>query len=402
MTGFEIPPLQVDLSTWPPPLLTSEPDSFAQNTFKERIPGIIQETIERNSFPGTIRTELEDLRAEILSGRIRALREMTPDKAFWDAVSRPYIGRDWLDAPWYWAETFFYRRVLEATHYFQPGHWHGFDPYAAKKRTEWEPGAAPRSVDILLRELPHGLFARFEALLHASLWGNRTDLSYDAVIQNGAGGRMDEERSNLLVDDTWRVWEHLHRHTGHLVIIADNAGTELLVDLALIDFLLSENLARQVTMHLKPQPFFVSDTMPADLESGLQAIGSGGQSARGLGERTREYLERGRLQLQAHWFYTTSLFYFQLPHDLLGELHAADLVILKGDVNYRRLLGDAHWAPATPFEAATAYFPAPLLALRTMKAELIVGVRQEQVERLDEQDPDWMVNARRGLIQARL
>jgi hypothetical protein len=33
---------------------------------------------------------------------------------------------------------------------------------------------------------------------------------------------------------------------------------------------------------------------------------------------------------------------------------------------------------------------------------LIVGVREDQVERLEEQDPGWMVNARRGLIQARL
>jgi hypothetical protein len=36
-----------------------------------------------------------------------------------------------------------------------------------------------------------------------------------------------------------------------------------------------------------------------------------------------------------------------------------------------------------------------------MKAELIVGLQQGQADQLREQDPEWMVNGRRGLIQAR-
>jgi hypothetical protein len=104
----------------------------------------------------------------------------------------------------------------------------------------------------------------------------------------------------------------------------------------------------------------------------------------------------------ANWHNATSLFYFQLPEDLRTELASMDLVILKGDVNYRRLVGDVHWLPTTSFERATAYFPAPLVALRTMKAELIVGLDEGKAEQLREGDPEWMVNGRRGLIQARL
>jgi hypothetical protein len=83
-------------------------------------------------------------------------------------------------------------------------------------------------------------------------------------------------------------------------------------------------------------------------------------------------------------------------------LAAADLVIFKGDVNYRRLVGEVHWPPTTPFAQATAYFPAPLVALRTCKGELIVGLAAGEAERLQAEDPAWMVNGRRGLIQARL
>lgn len=401
MNDFEIPPFQIDPSTLPLPLLTSEPDSFAHNTLKVRIPRIIEETIEENSFPAEINRALQDLRAEIMRGTLRALQEETPDKIFWDRVSRGYVGRSWLDLPWYRAEAFFYRRVLEATRYFQPGKWRGFDPYTAKKQEELAPNAAPRTVNEILRDLPADPRARFEILFHSALWGNRTDLSYNVAAQIGNASRLEDERSNLLVDDAARVWEFLRAQPRRrIAIIADNAGTELLSDLALIDFLLTENLAHQIVLHLKEQPFFVSDAMPRDVEAGLDALARGGERARTLAERLREHL-RAQLQLRSHWFYTTCLFYFQLPHDLRAELAAVDFVILKGDANYRRLLGDAHWPPTTPLDRATAYFPAPFVALRTLKAELIVGLHTGEAESLSEQDPQWLVNGRRGVIQAR-
>ncbi len=402
MSTFEIPASLIDPRILPPPLLTSEPGSFAYNTFKIRIPRLIEEAIELNVFPIEIQRALRWLRAEIIGGEIQPLRESAPDKRFWDTVSRPYLGRSWLDVPWYWAEAFFYRRLLEATRYFQPGPWRGYDPYAVKKRAEWDPEAAPQAVNTILQDLPADQHARFKKLLYASLWGNRVDLSYNVAAQMGRTAHSGRERANLLVDDSERMWEFLTaqpRH--HVIIITDNAGTELLMDLALSDFLLGEKLVEQIALHLKPQPFFVSDAMPRDVEAGLDALAERGDEARALGERSRAHLESGRLQLRTHWFYVTPLFYFQLPDDLREELAATDLVILKGDVNYRRLLGDAHWSPTTPFDRAIAYFPTRCVVLRTLKAELIVGLRAGEVARLREQDPEWMINGRRGVVQGR-
>ncbi len=90
------------------------------------------------------------------------------------------------------------------------------------------------------------------------------------------------------------------------------------------------------------------------------------------------------------------------PRDLYADYRGATLVILKGDVNYRRLLNDAHWPPTTSFSQVTGYFPAPLAALRILKAELIVGLPSGQAERLAAEDPEWLVNGQRGIIQARL
>jgi hypothetical protein len=69
---------------------------------------------------------------------------------------------------------------------------------------------------------------------------------------------------------------------------------------------------------------------------------------------------------------------------------------------YRRLLGDAHWPPTTSFAQSTGYFPAPLVALRTLKAEIIVGLRSGEAERLQTEDPAWLVNGKRGVVQASL
>jgi hypothetical protein len=398
-----MPAPQIDTDRLPPPIMTSEPGSFAQRTFQVRIPAIVDEILRWNEYPDDIVDSLVALRDEILSRRWRELREATPDGAFWTAAMRPYVGRTWLDLPWYLAETFFYRRVLEATRYFQPGPWHGFDPYGTTKASEWQPEAAPRQLAAALSGLPRERQVRFLALLHHSLWGNRTDLSYNVALSAGRVTQLEAERDYLLVDDTALVWDFLVSRPGRqVVVICDNAGTELLMDLALVDFLLSERLAGEVVLHLKPQPLFVSDAMPADVQAGLASLEHAGEPGRALRARLMHFREAGRLRLFSHWVYASSLCYFQLPADLRQNLAAADLVLLKGDVNYRRTVGDVHWPPTTPYADVTAYFPAPRVNLRTLKGELITGLAPGQPEALSAQDPEWLVNGRRGVIQAAL
>ncbi len=380
--------------------MTSDPGSFAQYTLTSRVPGILAETIAANEFPPEIVAALQALGHEIATGTIRPLQEEAPDADFWAASVAPYIGRSWLDVPWYWAEAYFYRRILEGTRYFQPGPWHQVDPYGPIKAREWRPEAGPAAVNALTADLPADPETRFRRLLYACLWGNRVDLSYSLAAHLGATADPGQERRNLLADDSQALWDFLQARGGsRIAIITDNAGTELLMDLILSDFLLTAGLATEIHFHLKPQPFFVSDAMPADLLAGLDALVAAGGPARKLAYRIDGHIAAGELIPQTHWFYTTSLFYFQLPADLFEALAAMDLVILKGDANYRRLLGDAHWPFTTPFSEAVSYFPASLVALRTLKAELIVGLGPDDAARLDAEDPSWLVNGRRGVIQ---
>ena len=155
-----------------------------------------------------------------------------------------------------------------------------------------------------------------------------------------------------------------------------------------------------MTFHLKNQPFFVSDAMPQDIERVIDLLRATDAvaSVAELGHRLGVALAEERLTLMTHPFWTQCLGFRDMPDAVRAPLQRADLVILKGDVNYRRLLDDRHWPPSTPLAIAAADFPRPFLVLRTLKGEIIAGLEPGQAERLAAEDPTWLINGLRGLI----
>jgi hypothetical protein len=89
----------------------------------------------------------------------------------------------------------------------------------------------------------------------------------------------------------------------------------------------------------------------------------------------------------------------QMPAHLRQSLARSAVVLIKGDVNYRRLLDDRAWPHNTRMEDVCSYFPAPFVTLRTLKGEIMVGLKPGQAEELQAADPIWMINGKRGVIQ---
>jgi hypothetical protein len=87
-----------------------------------------------------------------------------------------------------------------------------------------------------------------------------------------------------------------------------------------------------------------------------------------------------------------------MPAALQADISTAALAIVKGDVNYRRLLDDRHWPPTTRMEDVAGYFPTSFVALRTLKGEIMVGLAAGQAEQLAVEDPTWLINGKRGVV----
>ena len=84
----------------------------------------------------------------------------------------------------------------------------------------------------------------------------------------------------------------------------------------------------------------------------------------------------------------------------LGELFQnADLVIFKGDANYRRVFGDRQLPITLQTAGLTDYLPAPSFAIRMLKSELLVGLSDQKAGDVARLEEDWMTNGRYGLIQ---
>jgi hypothetical protein len=183
--------------------------------------------------------------------------------------------------------------------------------------------------------------------------------------------------------------------------VADNAGSELAVDLALVDCVL-EDAAARVTLHLKMQPVFVSDATPRDVHDTIHRMTLRGGTALGLSERLRVAFDTGRLVLAPDPFWSGPHFLWEAPEHIGRALSGATITIFKGDANYRRVVGDALWPADTPFTHAASFAAYPLLCLRTMKSDSVVGLPVGLARTLDQTDPRWRIDGRRGLIQVHL
>jgi hypothetical protein len=384
----------------PPLLMTSDPDSFARSTIVERKPRIIRQVIADNDYPPDILAALDAFREEIASQPISPLSEEAPDVAAWNEELSKYEGKTWLEVGWYFAETFFYRRLLEVVRYFQPGPWERCDPFLAQKQRQIKGAVAhfAAGLDQLAAADPE---TRFETLLHSCLWGNRADLSNYTVKVGAQGGlAVRDEQHKLLIDHTDTAKVLVRAGLRRVDFINDNVGLDLLFDIALADFLLTRGWTHEVFFHLKDRPFFVSDAMAPDVLLTLGLLSTMPNTpARELTARTMKHLTAGRLVLTDAPFWTAWTMFRDFPPSLQEDLARADLVILKGDVNYRRLLGDRHWPHTAHLENIADYFPAPFLVLRPLKGEIMVDLRPGQAEALAAEDPDWLINGQRGIVQ---
>lgn len=220
----------------------------------------------------------------------------------------------------------------------------------------------------------------FTEMCEICLWGNATDLSllttltYEDIQKlQGSEARKASEK-NILINDLPRAFDTLKKAQAEgkaerrVDIILDNAGFELYVDLILAGYLLSAGLATHIILHPKSIPWFVSDVLPADFAQTLSLLAnpkpfyetpSDDEQLQGItppplpaadeanlaflfGELSKFHAE-GQLIIRPNRYWTHANPFWDLPEvakDVYEDLKTSELVIFKGDLNYRKLTGD--------------------------------------------------------------
>jgi len=382
----------------PNPIMVSEPGSFAEHTIITRKPEIIRQIIEANSYgPKTIEA-LRGFANEIATRNIAPPTAETDDLAEWRTAWQQWKGSSWRQVEWYFAEAFFYRRLLETVGYFQDAT-KDQDPFAATKTAALAQGVGALGRFVSQTE-PQEYRQQFTRWLMRSLWGNRVDLSNLLVAQDGQHDLAYQDAQWLLIDRSASIWKTLSSsETKRLDIIADNSGLELLSDLGLIAWVLRIGLVDTIHLHLKRHPFFVSDARMTDLTITFEALCKADEPGlRMIAHELSVARDDGRLLVEDHPFWNSPWHFSAMPANLRNDLEAADLLIFKGDANYRRLVEDRHWPAETPLAKVAAHMPRPLAALRTVKSELILGLKPGQAHEIENKDPQWMLNGRWGVI----
>ncbi len=378
--------------TRPKPIRTDGSNEFARYSMEKRVPAIARDVVARNpGFSPAVKRSIERLARDIENDApIPSPRPPAPDVEAWTEPYASHANETWLDAEWFYAEYAFYRELARACRFWETGR----DPFAWAKEEEVASDALWARLGGALRSLPIERAERIAISMEQSLWGNRVDLSYRV-----AAGRTHGQEGDLLADDRAAALALLSRAGGQVHVAADNTGTELALDLALIDALLGDEQA-QVTLHLKAQPVFVSDAVPGDVWTLLDRMRSHAEApVSQLAERLFAAFDDERLSLAPDPFWSGPRFLHDMPRTVREWLATATLLVLKGDANYRRLSGDALWPSEATFAQACAGVPCAVACLRTMKSDSVVGLPPDVVAQLDATESRWRIDGKRGVIQ---
>lgn len=427
----------------PKPHLSLTPGTWAHDTMSRRIDSeILERTFQENkdeylhnqAFASAFQ-KFQALRLDLQSASTTPLRHLDPlpdhlkeepvalrEFNEWKDILSPHVDKEepdtWLSAPWMIAEFYLYRRLMETLDYFNPQSLtYHYDPFAKQKHAGLETSVATAEPILLQVQNLGEKHVREGLALSAAfaLWGNKMDLSIWPADMNSKDVAPDvfqkilaSANDNLLHDDTERLVDYgqkLHEKGGGCIdIVVDNAGFELVMDLALADYLIDSGIAKVVRFQLKSHPTFVSDAMEKDLKQHVQYYCDLDPevypSCSIAGKRWQRYLKEGKWICNEHSFWVQPPPMWEMPQDLRHDLNTrCDLAFIKGDANYRRLVGDLEWDFSAPFEDVVGhYFPCPVCALRTLKAEVGCGMEPEKVDNAKKMDKDWCTNGRFGVV----
>ncbi|NJN26160.1 MAG: protein-glutamate O-methyltransferase family protein [Cyclobacteriaceae bacterium] len=379
------------------PINACDGESFASFTLRHRFPAIIDNISHQFALDGQIKHGLEWIKSLVAGASVsEGLFCLGSDRDQWNEWAGTYRGLSWFEMPFYAAEAFLYRLILEKSGFFTTG----IDPFHRQKARDIQQ-------NLLLCHDMLSLIGNLEAqrdcrplvraLLEISLWGNRSDLSQLTMNRDKPGNQSGEY---IIIDHSEAIADLICRGLSRIDLILDNAGLELFSDLLLARELVHSGLVNEVTLHAKAYPTFVSDATLADIRFLLDTLRESAMpSLKDFADSIDSMLATTQMRVVADPFWNSPLHFYQMPSSLTHGLRLSDCLIFKGDANYRRLFGDRKLPVDIDPALLTGYLPATGVAIRTLKSEIVSGLPAALKATLDASDKEWMVNGKYGLLQ---
>ncbi|KAH6917035.1 DUF89 domain-containing protein [Coprinopsis sp. MPI-PUGE-AT-0042] len=385
--------------------------SFAHATMQSRLPTILGKAIEdanRTLNSQSSEDRVVDLcecikRMQILMDDLSGNAKLRPiiddgeaDVALWNKeIAKYFQGKDFMNAPWLFAEAYKYRRLHEC--FSVSKFWKDYDVFYRQKNDTFS-----RSTEAVF-ELSLRFAEPFKHLENSTpeqrLEAERLmflELTQEQIrsLQSTGGEHLASTERNILGNHMKHLWEVVkdaqEKGTGRIDFVLDNAGFELYCDCVYADFLIQSGLATEIHFHGKRYPWFVSDVTSRDWAWLLNTMVYGNlfpnasevemASLRSLGQRWKQYEKEGKWIYEQHPFWCTGYTFWDLHSE------APDLFL-----HLSKQL--AQW-PSQPGAPRVA-------SLRTIKSDVVVGLGadgDETARKLDEAEPGWKISGKYAVV----
>ncbi|KIK30177.1 hypothetical protein PISMIDRAFT_39675, partial [Pisolithus microcarpus 441] len=262
--------------------------SFAHATMGVRLPTILGKAIDDASRTLNEQSS-EDLIVDLanclermdqlmvdLSGNAKLrpiIDDDEADVALWNKeIAKYFQGKDFMNAPWLFAEAYKYRRLHEC--FSVSKYWKDYDVFYRQKCDTFSRSAEAvfelsmrfaepfkHSENLSDAERLEADRLMFLELTQVCLWGNSTDLSLlinmteeqIKSLQSTGGDHLAATEKNILGNHLNRLWETVkstrEKTGGRIDFVLDNAGFELYCDCVYADFLIQSGLAKEIRFH---------------------------------------------------------------------------------------------------------------------------------------------------------
>jgi uncharacterized protein with ATP-grasp and redox domains len=339
----------------------------------------------------------------------RLLKDKLYDKTMWN----DYIKNQstFLDSEFMLSETYAYRKTKSAFSRYPI--WEHYDYFQRSKLESLETSLT--GVESLVKWTNSSQPPKIDQLLQLQLWGNKGDLAFflnrteDSMSE---WSKLDEEtlkssKKLILDDQSEHIMDVIKSKTiQQLDIVLDNSGLELVNDLILTNYLLEKNLTKRVFIHYKSIPWFVSDVTKNDFFYTLNRLQSN-EKTKILYDQLMDKIKKKLIVPFTHEFWTLPNYFSDIQTQapqLLTHFNKSNLVIFKGDLNFRKLVHDRKWPATQSFSSVIdEVFPRnfKVASIRTCKSDFVCNLNKDKVVELDKNGREWRWGGEFGMIQFR-